>query len=282
MNLPNTKQIKFWNSHFGIAWANNAEATDFVFSNITHAIIQAASIAPGDRVIDLGCGSGGTSIAAANQVGPTGRVLAIDVSEPMINRVKARNTALKLQNLSILKGDAAVFPFKSDEYDVLVSRFGCMFFDDPKNAFRNIGSALRHGCRLALAVWRHPRENPWAMEPISIAKQFIDMPPRPGPEEPSPFSFSDPDRVKIILSDAGWSNIDFAPLDIQLPLGRSDGEALTFLTQMGPLAVPLAEATKKNYTKAISSIRDLLDTKKNNDGIVRFAAGCWIITGLWN
>ncbi len=282
MNLPNTKQIKFWNSHFGIAWANNAEATDFVFSNITHAIIQAASIAPGDRVIDLGCGSGGTSIAAANQVGPTGRVLAIDVSEPMINRVKARNTALKLQNLSILKGDAAVFPFKTDEYDVLVSRFGCMFFDDPKNAFRNIGAALRHGCRLALAVWRPPRENPWAMEPISIAKQFIDMPPRPGPEEPSPFSFSDPDRVKIILSDAGWSNIDFAPLDIQLPLGRSDGEALTFLTQMGPLAVPLAEATKKNYTKAISSIRDLLDTKKNNDGIVRFAAGCWIITGLWN
>ena len=88
MNLPNTNQIEFWNSHFGIAWSNNADAIDFVFSNITLAIVQAASIVPGDRVMDLGCGSGGTSIAIADQVGPTGFVLAIDVSEPMINRVK--------------------------------------------------------------------------------------------------------------------------------------------------------------------------------------------------
>ena len=282
MNLPNTNQIEFWNSHFGIAWSNNADAIDFVFSNITLAIVQAASIVPGDRVMDLGCGSGGTSIAIADQVGPTGFVLAIDVSEPMINRVKVRNAKFKLENLSILNGDAAIFPFKSDDYDVLLSRFGCMFFDEPKNAFRNIGTALRQGCRLALAVWRTPRDNPWAMEPISVARQFLDMPPRPGPEEPSPFSFSDPDRVRNILGDVGWTNIELTPLDLQLTLGRSDEEALAFLTQIGPLAAPLAAASKNNYAKAIGRIKDLLVTKRNKDGIVQLAAGCWIITGRWN
>jgi len=206
----------------------------------------------------------------------------MDVSEPMIKRIKVRKAHLKLKNLTILNGDAAIFPFKSSNYDVLVSRFGCMFFDKPKNAFRNIGTALRQGCRLALAVWRTPRENPWAMEPISAARQFLDMPTRPGPEEPSPFSFSDRDRVRSILGNSGWSDINFAPLDIQLPLGRSDEEALAFLTQIGPLAAPLAAAPNKSFTKAISSIKDLLDTKKNKDGIVQLAASCWIITGHWN
>ncbi|MEE2661765.1 MAG: class I SAM-dependent methyltransferase [Pseudomonadota bacterium] len=282
MSLLNTNQIEFWNSHFGLAWANNSDAIDFAFSNITHAIMQAASLVPGDRVMDLGCGSGGTSIAIAGQVGSSGCVLAVDISKPMINRLKIRKANHKLENLSIFNGDAAILPFKSNDYDVLVSRFGCMFFNEPQIAFRNIGTALRQDCRLALAVWRTPRENPWAMEPISVSRQFLDMPPRPGPEEPGPFSFSDPERVRNILLGAGWTNIELTSLNLQLPLGRSDKEALAFLTEMGPLAAPLAAATKESYAKAIGRIKDLLDTKRNKDGIIQLAAGCWIITGLWN
>jgi SAM-dependent methyltransferase len=165
-----------------------------------------------------------------------------------------------------------------NSFDAVVSRLGSMFFEDPEGAFRRIAPAIKPGGRIALGVWRGPRENLWAMAPVSAARDFIAMPPRPGPEDPGPFSFADPDRVRTILMAAGLQEIDFTPLDYRIPLGRTLEEALNFTLEMGPLSAPLAAVTGDNRAKAIAAISGVLKNNRDDDDVVRLAGACWIVT----
>jgi len=274
----NMDQIEFWNGDHGSAWARHADIVDIMFAEITEAVLNAADISPGDRVLDLGCGSGGTSLAIAERVTPVGSVTAIDVSAPMLERARQRSDAAQLVNVDFLLGDASVYPFAASSFDAMVSRLGAMFFDDPADTFRRLAPSLDPGGRIALGVWRGPRENPWAMGPVAAAREFLDMPPRPGPEEPGPFSFADPDRVRRILGSAGLTDIGLAPLDFEVPLGRTLEEALNFVMEMGPLSAPLGNVTGENRRKAIAAITDVLEENQDEDGIVRLAGACWIVT----
>lgn len=278
MTNDNTGQIEFWNSDHGLAWARYANAVDTMFSDITDAVLDAAEVGVGDRVLDLGCGNGGTTLAAAARVTAIGTVTAIDVSGPMIDRARERADAADLVNVTFILGDAADYPFAGGSFDKLISRLGVMFFDDPADAFARLGPALDTGGRVALGVWRGPRENPWAMEPVAAARPFLDMPPRPGPEDPGPFSFADPDRVRRVLADSGWRNIDLAPLDFHIPLGHTMEDALAFVMEMGPLSAPLGKVTGGNRTRAIDAITKVLEENTGDDGIVRLSGACWIVT----
>jgi SAM-dependent methyltransferase len=274
----NMDQIEFWNGDHGIAWALYADIVDIMFTEITEAVLDAAAIGPGDRVLDLGCGNGGTTLAIAERVTAIGSVTAIDVSSPMLERARQRVGALGLVNVAFLLGDASVYPFAENSFDAMVSRLGVMFFDDPEHTFRRLAPSLDSGGRIALGVWRGPSENLWAMGPVAAAKKFLDMPPRPGPEEPGPFSFADPDRVRRILGGAGLTDINLAPLDFQVPLGRTLEEALNFVMEMGPLSAPLGKVTGQNRQKAIAAITDVLTENRGEDGVVRLAGACWIVT----
>lgn len=276
---PNSSQIEFWNGAHGVSWAQYADIVDIMFAAITDAVLDAADIGTGERVLDLGCGNGGTSLAAADRVTPIGSVTAVDVSAPMLERARARITDAGLTNVTCILGDAATYPFAPRSFDVLISRLGSMFFKDPESAFRNMLPALVPGGRIALGVWRGPRENLWAMGPVAAAKEFLDMPPRPGPEDPGPFSFADPERVKNVLSAAGLRDLDLAPLDFQIPLGRTLDEAFNFVMEMGPLSAPLAAVTGDNRDRAIAAITDVLKDNQDDDGVVRLAGACWIVTG---
>ena len=279
MTDPNSDQIEFWNGAHGVSWAQYAEIVDVMFADITEAVLGASEIATGDRVLDLGCGNGGTTLAAAGRVTPIGSVTAIDVSAPMIERAKARSAAAGLTNVTYVLGDAAAYPFSARSFDALISRLGAMFFKDPETAFRNMIPALVPGARVALGVWRNPRENLWAMGPVAAARNFLEMPPRPGPEDPGPFSFADPDRVKSVLGAAGLLDIVLAPLDFQIPLGRTLDESLSFVMEMGPLSAPLSTVTGDNRDKAIGAITGVLKDNQGDDGVVRLAGACWIVTG---
>jgi SAM-dependent methyltransferase len=274
----NMDQIEFWNGDHGTSWARYADIVDIMFDEITQAVLDAAAISTGDRVLDLGCGSGGTTLAIAEKVTPIGSVTAIDVSSPMLERAQHRADAAGIVNATFVLGDASVYPFVEHSFDAMVSRLGAMFFDDPEYTFRRMVPALDSGGRLALGVWRGPSENLWAMGPVAAAKEFLEMPPRPGPEEPGPFSFADPDRVRSILGVAGLTDIDLAPLDFQVPLGRTLEEALNFAMEMGPLSAPLSTVTGDNRQKAIAAITEVLKANQPEDGIVRLAGACWIIT----
>ena len=278
MTNDNSNQIEFWNSDHGLAWARYADTVDVMFAAITDAVLDAAEVGVGDRVMDLGCGNGGTTLAAAERVSAVGSVTAVDVSGPMIDRAQERADAANLVNVTFVLGDAAIYPFAEGSFDKLISRLGAMFFDDPLAAFARLGPALGSGGRVALGVWRGPRENLWAMEPVAAAKPFLDMPPRPGPEDPGPFSFADPDRVRRVLAESGWENINLSPLDFQIPLGRTTEDALAFVMEMGPLSAPLGAVTGENRTKAIDAINRVLEENTGADGIVRLAGACWIVT----
>jgi len=274
----NAGQIEFWNGEHGASWAQYADIVDIMFSAITDAVLDAAEIGTGDRALDLGCGNGGTTLAAAGLVTPIGSVTAVDISAPMIDRAKERSATAGLTNVTYVLGDATTYPFEAASIDKLVSRLGSMFFEDPETAFRNMLPALTPGARVALGVWRAPRENQWAMGPVAAAKDFLEMPPRPGPTDPGPFSFADPDRVKSVLGAAGFQDIALAPLDFQIPLGNTLDEALNFVMEMGPLSAPLATVTGDKRDKAIEAITGVLKDNQGDDGIVHLAGACWIVT----
>jgi SAM-dependent methyltransferase len=278
MNDLNSGQIKFWNSEHGLAWARYADTVDIMFAELSNTILDATDITTGDRVLDLGCGNGGTTLLAAERVTAIGNVTAIDVSSPMIDRARDRLADADIINATFILGDAATYPFAENSFDAIVSRLGCMFFEDPYTAFRHFSPSLDTGGRTAFAVWREPRENPWAMTPVSAAREFLEMPPRPSPEEPGPFSFADPDRVRRVLSATGWTDTDLTPFDFRIPLGNTLEDALNFCKEMGPLSTPLSKVTGTNRTKAIEAITAVLEQNTDDDGIVRLDGACWIVT----
>jgi SAM-dependent methyltransferase len=249
-----------------------------MFSDLSEAVLDAAATSAGDSVLDLGCGNGGTTLLAADRVGAIGSVTAIDISGPMINRARNRLAASEFVNVTFILGDAADHSFPESGFDVIVSRLGCMFFDDPYSAFAHIAPSLDTGGIGAFAVWREPRENPWAMAPISAVREFLEMPPRPGPEDPGPFSMADPDRVKRILSATGWTDTELTPFDFQIPLGNTLEDALNFCKEIGPLSAPLSAVSGTNRTKAIDAVTAVLEKNTDDDGIVRLDGACWIVT----
>ena len=168
----------------------------------------------GERVIDVGCGSGATTIAFARKVAPSGHVFGVDVSAPMLER--ARASAPKELPVDFALADATVYPFDPASFDLLASRFGVMFFADPVLSFANMRKALRPSGRLAFACWREPRENPFFMAPLQAVYKHVPKLPQQGPEDPGPFAFASEARVHRILGAAGFTGIAMEPCPLSL------------------------------------------------------------------
>jgi len=169
---------------------------------VLEVMIDRATVKAGEAIIDVGCGCGATSFDLLKQVGATGRVTGIDISEPMLGR--ARELAPANAPVEFVLADATVYPFAPESADMLFSRFGVMFFAQPTDSFANMRKALRPGGRLAFACWRTPRDNPWMMLGLQEAYKFVPKLPEVKPDDPGPFSFASEERVRGILGDAGY------------------------------------------------------------------------------
>ena len=275
MTRDNSSQIEFWNDRPGRSWARHSDAVDAMFAGLTEAILDASAPAADDRVLDLGCGAGGLAIPLAGRV-PEGGVTAIDVSEPMVAVARQRAAEAGV-NIRFIVADAAACPLEPESFDLLVSRLGAMFFGDPVLAFGSLRRALAPRGRIVLGVWREPRENAWAMVPVSAARAFLEIPPRSAPEEPGPFSFADPERVCGILENAGFAAPSCAPLDLDMPVGEDIERAVEFLVEVGPLASPYAAAGEADRRRAWDAVAGTLE-KNRRDGSIRLGGGCWIVT----
>ena len=205
----NADQIAYWNGPGGRRWADRQAAQDILLRPVADILIDRAKPEAGERVIDVGCGSGATSIAFAQKVGPSGHVFGIDVSGPMLDR--ARASAPKELPVDFALADATVYPFDPASFDLLASRFGVMFFADPALSFSNMRRALRPSGRLAFACWREPRENPLFMAPLQAVYKHVPKLPQQGPEDPGPFAFASEARVRRILGEAGFTGIAMEP-----------------------------------------------------------------------
>ena len=199
----NADQVAYWNGPAGQRWAERQAAQDVLLKPVADLVIDRAKLKPGERVIDVGCGSGATAIAFAREVAPSGHVLGVDISGPMLER--ARQSAPKDLPIDFVLADATVYPFEPASFDVLASRFGVMFFADPALSFANMRKALRPSGRLAFACWREPRENPFFMAPLQAAYKHVPKLPQQGPEDPGPFAFASEARVRRILDAAGFT-----------------------------------------------------------------------------
>src|SRR5271165_255900 len=194
----NEAEVTYWNSTAGRHWVERQESQDTLLAPILAAALERARLRPGEHVVDIGCGTGASSIALAQQVGPSGQVLGVDVSAPMLARAAERLPPAA--PIKFARADATTYNFEPAVFDLLFSRFGVMFFAEPARAFANLRAALKPGGRLTFACWRKFDENGWLQVPLRAAQAHVPPLPRPGPEDPGPFSFADEARVQGILT----------------------------------------------------------------------------------
>lgn len=273
----NAAQIEFWDGPGGDRWTEYQEIHDGILSRLGEDVMDALAIAPGQHVLDIGCGCGGTTLEIARRVGTEGSVLGVDLSTRMLNRARERASALSDVNVTFLQADAQTHDFASSAFDTAFSRLGVMFFNDPAAAFSRIRAALKPGGRVGFLCWRDVRENAWAMATVEPARDLVEMPPRPGPEDPGPFSFREPERVKRLLTEAGFANIALDPLDRDLFMGRSLDEAVINIQHTGPVANAVANAPEDVRAMYSGRVREALAPYARETG-VSIGSGCWVVT----
>jgi len=273
----NADQIAYWNGPGGQRWADRQQSQDILLAPVADLLIDRARAKAGERIIDVGCGSGATSIAFAQKVGPTGHVLGIDISGPMLAR--ARQVAPAGLSVDFVLADATVYPFDPASFDLLVSRFGVMFFAEPARSFANLRRALKPAGRLAFACWREPRENPFFMAPLQAVYKHVPKLPQVGPEEPGPFAFASEARVHRILGEAGFQGIAMEPCNLALDIavGRGLDAAVQGALEIGPAARALAEQPPEVVAAATHSIREALTPLVRGQS-VPIPAAIWIVT----
>ena len=273
----NADQVAYWNGPNGQRWTDRQAVQDVLLGPISEILIDRVSARAGDRIVDIGCGCGATSIALAARVAPEGFVLGIDISAPMLER--ARQLAPRQLPLDFVLADATVYPFDPGSFDLLVSRFGVMFFADPVISFANLRKALRPKGRVAFACWREPSENPWMMAPLQAVYRHVPRLPQVGPEDPGPFAFASQDRVSRILREAGYSEIrmEACSVSLDIAVGRGLDAAADAALEIGPSARALDGHPAEVRAAARQSVRELLAPYARGQ-TVPLPGSIWIVT----
>lgn len=271
----NADQIAFWNETGGRRWTERQAQMDAVLAPMSAAALSAAAAQPGERVLDVGCGCGDTSLRLAEHVGPSGHVVGVDVSAVMLAR--ARERAEGIAHLRFLEADASAAALPGP-FDLLFSRFGVMFFEDPVAAFTHLRASIAPGGRLAFVCWRAFADNPWALVPTRAAMQALGVaPPSPDPEAPGPFAFASEARIRRILEGAGFGAITVTPFDAQMHLGDSLEAAVRQSFEIGPLARLLSEAPAGAEERVRAAVLAALQPHETSGGVA-LSGATWIVT----
>lgn len=232
MTQDNSDQKEFWAGPSGQSWITEEARQDSLLSSVARQVVQLAALGPGDRVLDVGCGTGALSVLAADLVGETGRVLASDISEPLLGRASERLG--RHPNAETLLGDAATVIWPDRTYNVAVSRFGVMFFSDPPRAFANIARALAPGGRIVFAAWGRTRDNPFWHLGTGIASAHLgDV---RGTEEnlPGPMGLADPRLAADRLKAAGLAEVEVVEEDTPLEYAGTLEDLADLMVMVGP------------------------------------------------
>ena len=272
----NADMLAFWNGNGGRTWVARQEHTDITLAPVTDALLAFAAPQPGGRVVDIGCGCGAPTLEFARAVGPSGRVAALDISAPMLAEGERRASAAAIANIDWRQADPATAAL--DEYDLLTSAFGTMFFGDRVAAFTNMRRAAAPDARMALSCWRTLAENPWMGVPMSAVARHLPPRPKPAPNAPGMFAFADPDHVTEVLAAAGWVRPRFEKLDVNLDIaaGRGLEEAVVQSVQIGAVNSWLRNQPAEVVSAAITSLREALAPYAEGAS-VRLPGAVWLI-----
>jgi SAM-dependent methyltransferase len=253
------------------------EHTDITLAPATEALLAFATPHTGERVLDVGCGCGATTLEFARAVGPAGRVAALDISGPMLAEGQARAKTAGITNVAWQQADPATAAL--DVYDLLTSAFGVMFFGDPVGAFANMLSAASPGARMAFVCWRTLAENPWMEVPMNAVSRHLPPRPKPNPQAPGMFAFADPERISEILTAAGWAapRLEKLDLDLDIAAGRGLEEAVDQSTKIGAVNSWLRNQPAEVVSAAIASVREALAAHLDGAS-VRLPGAMWLVS----
>jgi SAM-dependent methyltransferase len=274
---PEKPDKEYWAGRGGENWTRHNSFTESLFSPVTAVLLAAAAAKPGERAVDVGCGCGGTALALAKQVGQAGFVLGIDVSAAMLGL--ARRLAPPGARAEFVEADATTHVFAKPDFDLLCSRHGVMFFDDPARAFANLRKALKPGGRMAFSCFRAPKDNPWAMVPVEAIYAHVPRPPKLGPEDPSPFAFADPARVQRILGGAGFAGVSLTPHDLAFDIAAGGGldAAVENMLEIGPASRAVANVSAATRAKVAAAAREALAPYAKGNAVA-LGSAIWIVT----
>jgi len=272
--LPtNEAEATAWNGLSGRGWIEMQELLDTMYRPIEALLVEAAAAHGGNRVLDVGCGTGGTTLAIARRLGAKARCVGVDISGPMIAVARER-AAKEGSAATFIRTDAQVHAFEPASFDTIVSRFGVMFFDDVVQAFTNLRRAAAGGAELAWIVWRSAADNPFMTVAERAAAPLLPDLPTRRPGGPGPFALADRDRVGTILEQCGWAEIDIQPVDV--PCTLPEAELLRFLSRLGPVGAVLQRSDASTRKKVLDAVRPAFDAFVHGTE-VRFTAACWRI-----
>ena len=269
----NSEQEKLWNSTAGNAWVQLQALLDHEFRPLETLLVEAATAQSGGRVLDIGCGTGGTTLAVARALGTKGRCLGVDISGPMIAVARTR-AEREGSTAQFVRADAQTHPFEPASLDMIISRFGVMFFDDPVQAFTNLRRAAKRGAAMRLFAWRGPEENPFMTTAEQAAAPLLPSLPARDPDAPGQFAFADRRRITRILEESGWNEIDIRAVDV--PCSFPETELVRYFTHLGPLGRVFHEMDEQARTQIVEKVRPAFDAYVHGDE-VRFNAACWRI-----
>ena len=265
MRPANQSEFEDWNGESGMHWVADADRRDRLLSSVAEELLSIAAIRPGESALDVGCGCGVTTLAAARAVGHTGSVLGIDISDVMLDVARERAAAAALPQVALMCADAQTHMFEPARHDVVLSRFGSMFFDDPVAAFSNIARSLRPGGRMCLATWQPLGDNDWLTVPGAALLRYGSLP--EAGEGPGMFAQSEPAVISDVLGSAGFAAVEVRALRVPLRLGDSPRDAADHLANTGMGRAVLATIPEPLQAKALADVCEVLAEHQTKDGV---------------
>jgi SAM-dependent methyltransferase len=274
----NRWQREYWIRE-GEHWVREADRYDAMNGPFGEAMLATADLQPGEHILDVGCGNGATTLEAAQRVGPQGTVTGVDLSTPMLDLARQRARARGREDLEFREADAQTYQFDPGSFDVVISRFGTMFFTEPVEAFANIRAALRPGGRLVMVCWQDLFQSEWIIVPGGAAAAHVGLPDLGPPGAPGPFAFADRDRIEQILSTAGFGDLTIESVTKPMRIGDDADDAIAFITSLELVRDHLfAGKPADSVVAATAAARAALVPYEGPDGVV-MNGGAWLVAG---
>lgn len=273
----NSDQHEYWTRE-GEHWVREADRYDAMNGRFGEAMLEVADLRPGEQVLDVGCGNGATTLAAAERVSPGGTVVGVDLSAAMLTLARRRADAAGCGNVELLETDAQVHPFDRGSIDVVISRFGTMFFDDPAAAFTNLHDALRPAGRLAIVCWQDVFQSEWIIVSGGAAAEHVGFPDFGPPGAPGPFALADEERLRSIIEAAGFDDITMEGITLPMRIGEDADDAIAFITSIELVRDNLfAGKPPDKVAAAVDAARAALAPYEGPNGVV-MNGGAWLVS----
>jgi SAM-dependent methyltransferase len=273
---PNREQDEYWNGEEATHWVCHLDRYDAMLEPFDGYLFGRADIHGSDAVVDIGCGCGATTLAAAG-LALDGLALGIDLSAPMLEVATQRARRRVVGNARFERGDAESYRFHPGAFDHALSRFGVMFFADPVAGFSNVARALRPKGSLTFVCWQEMARNDWIAIPGAAVAAHVPLPPLASSDAPGPFSLSDPDRINAVLGKAGFARVDIAPVEEALVLGATVEDTVAFLAQTGMGRAILANVDDTTRARALAAVADALAAYMVGDGVA-LGSRAWLVS----